>query len=46
MKWEVGKEKPNFSAMKKIKLFCARNNMEYAAVEDAWLNYKTTSEKS
>lgn len=45
-RWEVGKAKPNLSAMKKIKLFCDRNNIEYGTIEDVWLNYKTTSDKS
>lgn len=37
---------PNLSAMKKIKLFCDRNNIKYGAIEDAWLNCKITSDKS
>lgn len=40
------KAKPNLSAMKKVKLFCDRNNIEYGTVENAWLNYKITSDKS
>lgn len=37
---------PNLSVMKKIKLFCDRNNIKYGAIEDAWLNYKITFDKS
>lgn len=39
-RWENGKSKPNFTAMKNIKEFCLRNDVEYSDVEEAWLNYK------
>ena len=38
-RWECGKAKPNLSAMKSIKAFCLRNNIEYASIEEAWLDY-------
>ncbi|MBC6680333.1 helix-turn-helix domain-containing protein [Zhenpiania hominis] len=39
-RWEGGKAKPNLSAMKKIKGFCLSHNIEYASIEEAWLNFK------
>lgn len=36
-RWEGGKAKPNLTAMKNIKEFCLRNDIEYASVEEAWL---------
>ena len=39
-RWEGGKAKPNLIAMKNIKEFCHKNNIDYAGVEEAWLNFK------
>lgn len=39
-RWEGGKAKPNFTAMKNIKKFCFKNNIDSASVEEAWLDYK------
>ena len=39
-RWEGGKAKPNLVAMKHIKEFCLRNNIEYSGIEEAWLDYK------
>lgn len=39
-RWEGGKAKPNFTAMKNIKKFCLKNNIDSASVEEAWLDYK------
>lgn len=39
-RWEGGKAKPNLVAMKHIKEFCFRNNIEYSGIEEAWLDYK------
>ena len=44
-RWECGKARPNLTAMKSIKAFCDRNNIEYSNVEEAWLNYKTEGKK-
>ena len=33
-RWEGGKAKPNLTAMKNIKEFCLRNDIEYASVEE------------
>lgn len=38
-RWEGGKAKPNLIAMKKIREFCLKNEIDYTAVEEAWLNY-------
>jgi putative transcriptional regulator len=38
-RWEGGKAKPNLSAMKNIKMFCEKNNIEYSPIEEAWLDY-------
>lgn len=40
-RWEGGKAKPNLIAMKNIKEFCQRNNLEYTNVEEAWLNFSS-----
>lgn len=37
-RWECGHAKPNFNAMKNIKEFCIKNNLEYSYVEEAWLD--------
>lgn len=39
-RWEGGKAKPNLSAMKSIKEFCLKHDIDFSAVEEAWLNYK------
>ncbi len=39
-RWEGGKAKPNFIAMKNIKEFCFKNDIDYAVVEEAWLDFK------
>lgn len=39
-RWEGGKAKPNLIAMKNIKEFCLRNDIEYASVEEAWLEFE------
>ena len=39
-RWEGGKAKLSLFAMKNIKEFCIKNNIDYAGVEEAWLNYK------
>ncbi len=38
-RWEGSKAKPNLSAMKCIKEFCQKNDIEYADVEEAWLDF-------
>ena len=38
-RWEGGKAKPNLAAMKNIKAFCLKNDIEYAPIEEAWLDY-------
>ena len=39
-RWEGGKAKPNLIAMKNIKEFCLKNDIDYAGVEEAWLDFK------
>lgn len=39
-RWEGGKARPNLSAMKNIKEFCQKNNIDFSNVEEAWLNYE------
>ena len=39
-RWESGKAKPNLTAMKSIKEFCRKNDIEYAPVEEAWLSFR------
>ena len=44
-RWEQGKSKPNLAAMKHIKAFCEKNDIPYAAIEDAWLTYNVGGKK-
>ncbi|MDU2829674.1 MAG: helix-turn-helix transcriptional regulator [Anaerococcus sp.] len=39
-RWEGGKAKPNLIAMKNIKEFCLKNDLEYKDLEESWLNFK------
>ena len=39
-RWEGGKAKPNLIAMKSIKAFCLKNDMDQTGVEEAWLDFK------
>lgn len=42
-RWEGGKSKPNLNAMKNIKEFCLKNDVDYAGVEEAWLDFEVRS---
>lgn len=44
-RWETGKSKPNFNAMKAIKAFCENNDIQYSIIEECWLNYTHEDEK-
>ena len=44
-RWEGGKARPNLSAMRKIKDFCATHDIEYSPLEEAWLNFRTEERK-
>lgn len=39
-RWEAGKALPNVTAMKNIKMFCSDENIDYAAIEVAWIESK------
>lgn len=39
-RWETGKARPNLSAMKELKDFCFRQQIEFAPVENAWISSK------
>lgn len=39
-RWEGGNAKPNLIAMKNIKKFCLKNDVDYTGVEEAWLDFK------
>jgi len=39
-RWENGKTKPNISAMKAIRSFCADNNYAYENIESEWIKDK------
>ena len=45
-RWEQGKSKPNLVAMKNIKAFCDENDIPYADIENAWLDYKVGGKKN
>lgn len=38
-RWEGGKAKPNLTAMKNIKEFCLKNDIDYSSIEEAWLEF-------
>jgi len=42
-RWESGRTKPNFSAMKSIKEFCFNNGIEYSVLEEKWLDLSNGS---
>lgn len=44
-RWEGGHAKPNLIAMKNIKDFCLKNDLEYSDVEEAWLYSNTVGAK-
>jgi DNA-binding transcriptional regulator YiaG len=44
-RWEVGKSIPNLSAMKKIKAYCEKNNIDYKLVEKEWLAARLEAKK-
>ncbi len=37
-RWESGKVKPNFVAMKSIKDFCRKHEIDFSVIEQKWLN--------
>lgn len=37
-RWEHGKAKPNLTAMKRLKLFCEKNALDYGLIETAWFD--------
>lgn len=45
-RWEGGKAKPNISAMKSIKEFCFKNDVDYSVIEELWLSYETGEDTS
>jgi len=38
-RWENGKSRPNLSAMKRLKLFCEKNNLPFELIEMAWVSF-------
>lgn len=45
-RWEGGKAKPNLNAMKNIKEFCLKHDIDFSAANDAWLDYKTETKNN
>ena len=45
-RWEGGKAKPNLAAMKSIKEFCLKNDIEYSSIEEAWLDFSVEGKKN
>lgn len=41
-RWEAGKARPNLTAMKCIKNFCADQQIDFEPVEKAWLESKNS----
>ncbi len=44
-RWESERTIPNLAAMKNIKAFCERNNLEYSILEEEWLNLRIENRK-
>ena len=44
-RWESERTIPNLAAMKNIKAFCERNNLEYSILEEEWLNLRSEDRK-
>lgn len=40
-RWESGKAKPGLAAMKSIKEFCLKNDVDYSSIEEAWLDFSS-----
>lgn len=38
IRWENGKARPSYSAMKAIKTFCSNHNVDYKELEEEWLS--------
>lgn len=36
-RWEMGKARPNNTAMKRIKTFCESNKIDFDTIKTAWL---------
>lgn len=43
-RWEHGRAKPNLTAMKNLKLFCDKNNLDYELIESAWFNAQSNDD--
>lgn len=41
-RWETGKTRPNISAMKTIRTFCAENAIDSSNLEEAWIRSKVS----
>ena len=37
-RWEMGRSKPNLTAMRSIKEFCSENSLDYDPLEASWLS--------
>jgi len=44
-RWESGISKPNLNAMKNIKEFCAKQEIDFDIIEREWLKPKTEEDK-
>ena len=42
-RWENGKTRPNITAMKAIRSFCADNNYPFENIESEWIKYKESN---
>lgn len=38
-RWEGGKAKPNLNAMKSLREFCKKNDIDFSCLEKTWLTY-------
>ena len=39
-RWESGKAKPNLVAMKNIKEFCEKHNIDFTNIEQKWFDFE------
>lgn len=41
-RWETGKTRPNITAMKTLRAYCAENAIDSTGLEKAWINSKVS----
>lgn len=44
-RWEGGRAKPNLEAMKNIKLYCEKNDIDFEPIEKEWFELRKPANK-